>query len=68
MEKKKFVPLIVINAFFLIATIVTDVLYAKLGQPYLYKTLASTTFLVCTLANTILALCFKAKLNKNKNK
>ena len=53
-----------INAFFLITTIVFDVLYIKKGNPYVFKTIASVNFVLCALVNLILV--FKLKLVTNK--
>ena len=64
MKDKKILTLILVNIFFLVATIVTDILYIKLGNAYVYKTIASATFVLCSLTNLILIKAFKYDHNK----
>lgn len=64
MKNKKILWLVIANLLFLIATIVTDVLYITKGHPYLYKTLASSVFVLCSLTNLILMFAYKNAINK----
>lgn len=60
MTKKQLLPFIIVNIFFWIATVTTDILYMKLGNPYIFKTLASITFVLCAISN-----CFIVLVNKS---
>lgn len=64
MKNKNTIFYIAVTTLFLIATIITDILYIKLGHAYLYKTLASAVFVVCGVVNLILAFILKATSNK----
>ena len=65
MERKKQIKIItILNAMFLCLTILTDVLYLELLTPYVFKTIASVTFVVWSLINLILMFAFKNTLNK----
>ena len=64
MKDKKLLTLFLVNAFFLIATIVTDILYMIKGNAYVFKTIASATFVLCAMVNLILVFVFKYASNK----
>lgn len=64
MKNKKNLGIILINAFFLITTIVFDVLYLQKGNPYVFKTIASANFVLCALINLFLVFKFKLVTNK----
>lgn len=64
MKNKKILSLIIVNAIFLIATIITDVLYITKGNAYVFKTLASSVFVLCSLTNLILMFTYKNTSNK----
>lgn len=64
MKDKKLLTILLVNAFFLILTIVTDILYIEMHNEYLYKTLASSTFVLCGIVNILLVFLFKLQTNK----
>lgn len=64
MKNKNTIIYIAITALFLVATIVTDILYINGDNAYLYKTLASAVFVLCAVVNIILACVLKATSNK----
>lgn len=64
MENKQTKILIILNLIFLCLTILTDLLYLKLYNPYVFKTLASVTFVVWSLVNLSLMFAFKKTVNK----
>ena len=64
MKDKKLLTIMLINAFFLILTLITDVLYIELGNAYVFKTLASATFILCGIINILLVFLFKLQTNK----
>ncbi|MBE7082442.1 MAG: lysoplasmalogenase [Clostridiales bacterium] len=64
MLNKKCFSIILINMFFLVSTIITDILYLELGNAYVFKTIASVNFVLCALINLILIFAFKFTTNK----
>ena len=64
MKNKKILTLIIVNALFLVATIVTDILYITKGNEYVFKTLASGVFVLCSLVNMSLMFIYKNAINK----
>lgn len=64
MKNKKILTLFIVNALFLVATIVTDILFITKGNAYVFKTLASGVFVLCSLVNMILMFTFKNAVNK----
>ena len=65
MKKENQIKLIIgLNILFAALTIITDALYINLGNPYVFKTIASLTFVIWSLLNLILMFTFKHTLNK----
>ncbi len=65
MKKENQIKLfIALNIVFFILSVITDVLYMNLHQPYIFKTLASVTFVVWSLINLTLMFVFKNTINK----
>lgn len=64
MKNKKILALIIVNVLFLVATIVTDILYITKGNEYVFKTLASGVFVLCSLVNMSLMFIYKNAINK----
>lgn len=64
MKNKKILTLIIVNVLFLVATIVTDILYITKGNEYVFKTLASSVFVLCSLVNMGLMFIYKNAINK----
>lgn len=64
MKNKKILAIIIVNALFLVATIVTDILYITKGNEYVFKTLASGVFVLCSLVNMSLMFIYKNAINK----
>lgn len=64
MKNNKLLTIMLVNTLFLILTIVTDVLYLKFGNPYIFKTLASSVFVLCGIINILLVFLLKLQTNK----
>ena len=64
MKNKKILTLIIVNVLFLVATVVTDILYITKGNEYVFKTLASSVFVLCSLVNMGLMFIYKNAINK----
>lgn len=63
MNQKRYLILEFVALIFFAGTIVTDVLFTELGNPYTFKTIASLTFVLCSLTNLLLMFKFRT-LNK----
>lgn len=57
-------PLFIINTIFLALIIVFDICLMAIGEPYIFKTIASVLFVLCGVVNVIFIA--KSKLERNK--
>ncbi len=57
-------PLFIINIIFLALIIVFDICLMAIGEPYVFKTIASVLFVLCGLVNLIFIA--KSKIERNK--